>query len=295
MAPKKTEDSATRRTRSQVAPDWTLTQSLILVNEIAAVEADCLDALSYYQKWKIIAENCAALDVNRTLDQCRRKWDSLFADYNIIKRWETAASAANLENVSHSSYWGLGTERKKAIRLPEEFDRDLFNAVDDVVKAQLEKASLDPDTVLEDADADPIGVIAPPVLRKQSNQLTPQKRHIDEETEKETVDDKEASPVEVMATQPAKKAGNVEVMAKPLGNKPSSVEEVATQLREKADMIQAILEGKLAANIDCTLSDLKQGAASRINLARRQGDKLIDCFSVIASTLDQLCKVAHIQ
>uniref|UniRef100_A0A7N0VDZ5 Uncharacterized protein n=1 Tax=Kalanchoe fedtschenkoi TaxID=63787 RepID=A0A7N0VDZ5_KALFE len=86
--------------------------------------------------------------------------------------------------------------------------------------------------------------------------------------------------MEVMATQKGEKATS------------SSVEVMASQLREKAEMIQAILEGKLAENKDYTLSDLKQGAASRVNLARRQGDKLIDCFGAIGSTLDQLCKVS---
>lgn len=161
MAPStKREDytSAARRTRSQVAPDWTHTQTLILVNEIAAVESDCLDALSYYQKWKIIADNFAALDVNMTLDQCRRKWESLFSDYNDINRWQAGAEAG-----AGASYWSIGREKRRSIGLPEEFERELFDAVDDVVKSQVERrASLHPDNVLEDADADPLGVIAPP-------------------------------------------------------------------------------------------------------------------------------------
>lgn len=153
--------SATRRTRSQVAPDWTHTQTLILVNEIAAVESDCLDDLSYHQKWKIISNNCAALDVNRTLDQCRRKWDSLFSNYNAINRWQTRAGAGD-------SYWSIEREERKSIGLPVEFEREVFDAVDDVVKSQVERrVSLFQDNVVEeDADADPLGVIAP--LRKSS-------------------------------------------------------------------------------------------------------------------------------
>uniref|UniRef100_A0A7N0U6N2 Myb-like domain-containing protein n=1 Tax=Kalanchoe fedtschenkoi TaxID=63787 RepID=A0A7N0U6N2_KALFE len=271
MPPKKKEESASRRTRSQVAPGWTLTDSLTLVNEIAAVEAECLDALSYYQKWKIISDNCAALEVNRTLDQCRRKWDSLFAEYDRIKRWEGGGDA----------YWGLARERRRAVGLPEDFDRDLFNAVDVVVKAQVERASSRPDAVLEDADADPLGVISPPVFKKQSHQLTPQKRQVEVKKEKKIADDRQTGSADVMATQPGEKDGSVEV--------------TASQLREKAELIQAILEGKLAENKDYTLGDLKQGPSSRINLARRQGDKLIDCFGLIASTLDQLCKATHTQ
>ncbi|KAI3681168.1 hypothetical protein L6452_35952 [Arctium lappa] len=49
------------RTRSRVAPDWTVEESLILVNE---VEADCLAS---FQKWKIIVENCNALGVGSNI------------------------------------------------------------------------------------------------------------------------------------------------------------------------------------------------------------------------------------
>ncbi|GMQ01620.1 hypothetical protein CsSME_00048190 [Camellia sinensis var. sinensis] len=45
--------SASRRTRSQ----------------IAAVERDCRNTLSSFQKWKIIVENCNSLEVFRTLNQ----------------------------------------------------------------------------------------------------------------------------------------------------------------------------------------------------------------------------------
>ncbi|XP_076916682.1 uncharacterized protein LOC143576489 [Bidens hawaiensis] len=73
-------------TRSKAAPDWTVEESLTLVNEVAAIESDCGATLSSFQKWKIIVQNCNALGVNRNLNQCRRKWDSLLSDYKDIKR-----------------------------------------------------------------------------------------------------------------------------------------------------------------------------------------------------------------
>ncbi|KAM1611597.1 hypothetical protein ACFX1Z_000368 [Malus domestica] len=60
-----------RSTRSQAAPNWNPTDELILVNEVAAIEGNCLKALSSFQKWKIIAHNCSALGVSRTLNQYR--------------------------------------------------------------------------------------------------------------------------------------------------------------------------------------------------------------------------------
>lgn len=136
--------STNRRTRSQVAPDWTVNDSLILVNEIAAVEGECLDALSTYQKWKIIAENCNALDVNRTLNQCRRKWDSLLFEYNKIKKWESRS-----RNVS---YWSLESEQRRELGLPVDFHRELFKVIDDLVSAQEGKSDTDPGTDPEAED-----------------------------------------------------------------------------------------------------------------------------------------------
>ena len=143
--------SSSRRTRSQVAPDWTVNDSLILVNEIAAVEGECLDALSTYQKWKIIAENCNALDVGRTLNQCRRKWDSLLFECNKIKKWESRS-----RNVS---FWSLDSERRRELGLPVDFDRDLFKAIDGLVSAQEGRSDTDPGTDPE-AEDDMLEVIA---------------------------------------------------------------------------------------------------------------------------------------
>lgn len=127
-----------RRTRSQAAPDWSTMDSLILVNEIAAVEADCKEALSSYQKWKIIADNCTVLDVVRNSNQCHRQWDSLFAEYNLIKKWET--------QLGSESYWSLGRERRKELGILEDFDNELFDAIDNLVRAQEDRLDTDPDS-----------------------------------------------------------------------------------------------------------------------------------------------------
>ena len=130
--------SGSRHTRSQAAPEWTVKGALILANEYAAVEADCSDALSSYQKWKIIAENCTALDVPRTLNQCRRKWDSLAADYGKIKKWELRSRSG--------SYWSLESERRRKFGLPEDFDYELFKAVDDFMSARENRSDTEPES-----------------------------------------------------------------------------------------------------------------------------------------------------
>ncbi|KAJ9702236.1 hypothetical protein PVL29_004127 [Vitis rotundifolia] len=157
--------SSSRRTRSQVAPDWTINDSLILVNEIAAVEGECLNALSTYQKWKIIAENCTALDVSRTLNQCRRKWDSLLFEYNKIKKWESRS-----RNVS---FWTLESERRRELGLPVDFERELFKAIDDLVSSQEVRSDTDPGTDPEAGD-DRLEVIAEYGPKKQKRREMPQ-------------------------------------------------------------------------------------------------------------------------
>lgn len=126
------------RTRSKVAPDWTVQESLILVNEVTAVESDCRDTLASFQKWKIIVENCNALGVNRNLNQCRRKWDSLLSDYKKIK---------------------LSGSKKAS------FNSDLFKVIEWYVRDFEGGCDTDPDTESDlgpglDVDMDPDPVLA---------------------------------------------------------------------------------------------------------------------------------------
>lgn len=131
--------SGSRQTRSQVAPDWTETDLLILVNEISAVEADCQKEFSSFQKWKIIAQNCTALGVPRSLDQYRRKWEALLHDYKIIRHWNSQSRAS-------ASYWVLESERRKQFGLPRNFDRELFKAIGDYEKVRENQSDTEPDS-----------------------------------------------------------------------------------------------------------------------------------------------------
>lgn len=135
--------SGTLRTRShsRADPPWTLQDMLILVNEIAAVEGDCQNALSTYQKWSMIAENCTALEVVRNSSQCRRKWESLLNEYKLIRHWEA--------NSGEDSYWSLGFEQRKETGLPKNFDKQLYEAIDNFTKLQ-DQADTDPE---DDPDA----------------------------------------------------------------------------------------------------------------------------------------------
>ncbi|KAM2656405.1 hypothetical protein EV1_011913 [Malus domestica] len=132
-----------RNMRLQAAPDWNPTDELILVNEVAAVKGNYLKALSSFQKWKIIAQNCSTLGMLRTLDQYRRKWEALFGEYKGIKQWEAKSRASD-------SYWVLGTERSKRNGLPGNFDQELFRGIDKLVRMRGNQSDTDPDSDPED-------------------------------------------------------------------------------------------------------------------------------------------------
>ncbi|MED6198937.1 hypothetical protein PIB30_071380 [Stylosanthes scabra] len=175
------DDAAIRRTRSQAAPDWTVTESLILVNEIAAVEADCSTALSSYQQWKIIAGNCAALDVGRNMGQCRRKWHSLLSDYQKIRAWEEEESKKKKKNNARGScsYWSLKGDRVRKLRLPENFDQDLYRAVDGVVRAREERGEVQVESDNEESRNEVLDVTVE-IGSKRKRQRSKCERHPDD-------------------------------------------------------------------------------------------------------------------
>ncbi|EPS72853.1 hypothetical protein M569_01906, partial [Genlisea aurea] len=81
--------AASHRTRSKAAPTWTVEESLVLVNEICAVESEWRGGggggggatIPSFQKWQQIVDNCNVLEVNRNLNQCKRQWTALQNKY----------------------------------------------------------------------------------------------------------------------------------------------------------------------------------------------------------------------
>jgi Myb/SANT-like DNA-binding domain len=74
------QPSIARCTRSRVAPDWSVPDTLALIEQIAAVDAELWSkSLSSFQKWKIVSDNCAQIGFNRSSNQCKRRWELLVA------------------------------------------------------------------------------------------------------------------------------------------------------------------------------------------------------------------------
>lgn len=120
--------SISRCTRSQAAPEWTTFETLVLVSEIASMDEEWIKALSSYQKWKMISDNCVALDVNRSSNQCKWRWESLLAGYGKIRDWESRHG--------EGSYWKLSGEKSHQLGLPSVFDQEVFGVIDAVIKPQ---------------------------------------------------------------------------------------------------------------------------------------------------------------
>ncbi|CAL5438758.1 unnamed protein product [Camellia sinensis] len=280
--------SASRRTRSQVAPDWSSQEPLTLITEIAAVERDCRNTLFSLQKWKIIVENCNSLEVFCTLNQCHRKWDSFLFEYKKIKLWESSESLVKL-------YWSIDYERRCEFGFLEDFDFEVFKAIDDHLKVG--------DGSYTDPDVDPEAVAHGVAelegkctnLKKQRRRVMPQKRSTEERVkpQKRKINKKimpEQGRVE-KRVKPLKHSKNERILLK--NNMEEKEQMMAAKLYENAKLITDILEGNLGKSSDCLLADLKNIKDSQTNFTRRQGDRLITCLGNLADTLDQLCDIVQ--
>ncbi|OMO61946.1 hypothetical protein CCACVL1_23128 [Corchorus capsularis] len=295
--------AATRRTRSQASTQWGEQQVLILVNEIAAIEADCSNALSSFQKWKIIVQNCNALGVPHSSIQCRRKWNLLLQEYNKIKRWESQSQS------QCDSYWSLGVERRNEFALPQHFDKDLFDAIRNVVELLDDKSGTDRDSDPEAQD-DPIPLTHQmithphPGPRKQSRNLKPLRSNAEAKSSKrcgvekakkihvvqvEVEQPHESRVVEKIRTSKAEEEnlGKREVEMKPMFNIEEEQQIMVARLSENAEQIHAIVEEIVTDNnADQRAAGLNNIDEFRTDFIRRQGDKLITCLGDILSTLN---------
>ncbi|KAL2896704.1 Trihelix transcription factor ASR3 [Bienertia sinuspersici] len=259
-------NSGSRCTRSnlQAAAVWSVQDMLILVNEIAAVEGDCQNALSTHQKWTIIAETCTALGVVRNANQCRRKWQSLLADYNLVKTWNLKAAI--------DCYWSLGCERRKQAGLPLDFDKDLYKAIEDFMKAS-DRADTDPECDPEAVEGDVLNAEEFGPKPKRQRRRSIRKKRSSEGWK-----------------QPVFKVEHV--MPEPL-----IVEDMehilAAKLMQNTELVHAILAGDFDENVDEDLTNVRDKEEVKIARVRRKADKLVACLGDLAKNLEHFCGVVE--
>ncbi|KAL0553225.1 hypothetical protein IC582_007114 [Cucumis melo] len=290
--------SGSRRTRSQiaVAPGWTAADCLVLVNVIAAVEADCLKALSSYQKWKIVAENCTSLDVVRTSNQCRRKWDCLLIEHDVIKQWE-------LKMPDDDSYWRLASGRRKELGLPENFDEELFKAIDNVASMRANQSDTESDTDPEAAIENANEIAEPGPKRQRRRSMSKSNQALEKSPECERNQALEIS-LECKEVEDGGEGEGEEVKEKPLLSSPelesqeyyikSNESKVTDDVEPKEQMMEKFLlenaekvQAIVSENAEYTTSDEKCNK-DQTNLVRHQGSKLIRCLGDILNTINDL-------
>ncbi|WOK94991.1 hypothetical protein Cni_G03696 [Canna indica] len=247
--------SSSRFTRSKVAPDWTTYESLVLVSEIAAMDEDWLKALSSYQKWKMISDNCVALDVIRTSNQCKRRWDSLYAGYRKIRDWESRHG--------EGSYWSLSCEKKKQLGLPTMFDQEVYSSMDAVIKPQEDRGApaeapdLDSENLI-DADASEDTFVASDVEMLDDNDAQGIKKNVEDES----LDGEKAIVM-------------------------------SSKLQEHTQQVHAVLRGELEDDLgfDPAQVDLTNPSDLEIEFTRCQADQLIKALKGLVGPLDQFAEL----
>ncbi|KAG8381981.1 hypothetical protein BUALT_Bualt05G0029000 [Buddleja alternifolia] len=284
------EPKGPHRTRSKAAPDWTVEEALVLVNEINAVESEWGATLPSFQKWQQIVENCNALDVNRNLNQCKRKWEALLSDYRSAKHEEVAAIRSFPIELFKAVDRCVNAKHGGDEVATEEDEEEV------VAAAEEEQAVMDTDP---DSDPDAQGKVTnfffETGTKKQRRRMKRQKRRLESLNPwgyftSSKIKHEESSDVnENMANT----KNNILESVSEENNVETKEQIMAKLLCENALKINSILEGNIGNDIDYKLADLKKSEAVQTDFTRRQGDKLIDCLGEISATLNQLCDLVQ--
>jgi hypothetical protein len=74
------------------------------------------------QKWDIISEQCNDMDVVKTLDQCKDKWDYTRKDFKKVWDYEKHTPSGRL------SFWAMtGSEGKSALKLSTIMAKEVYD------------------------------------------------------------------------------------------------------------------------------------------------------------------------
>ncbi|KZV29457.1 hypothetical protein F511_03742 [Dorcoceras hygrometricum] len=282
------EPRMSHRTRSKAAPDWSAEESLILVNEIHAIESEWGTTLPSYQKWKQIVDNCNSLDVNRNLNQCRRRWNEIFSEYKRVKN-------------APGGYGSLQADLFDAIDrcVSAKGKRGGDDEVEDEPAEEIEAAKLEDEeedqAVMDtDPDSDPEAqgrvtkFFFEAGSKKQKRRMKRQKRRIEK-----------LNPWGYFTSPKIKLEDSSNTNGKLENTNCMSLLEESTVetkeqnmcriLQENALQINALLECDTAADVDYNLADLKNAeAVEKTDSTRQRGDKLIIYLENISRTLKDL-------
>lgn len=98
---------------------------------------------SAHERWKWMEDRCWMQGVQRSAGQCQDKWEGITAGFKKVNDYEKQQLA-----MGQPSYWQLGSDDKKKLRLPPNFHKEVFAALQEwYVKSR----TGDPPGVLFDA------------------------------------------------------------------------------------------------------------------------------------------------
>ncbi|KAL0407897.1 UNVERIFIED_CONTAM: hypothetical protein Sradi_1724100 [Sesamum radiatum] len=280
------EPRGSHRTRSKAAPDWTVEESLVLVNEINAVESEWGATLPSFQKWQQIVESCNALDVNRNLNQCKRKWDALLGEYRRVKHDAAADGSFPFELFKAIDSCCVSARVKRNAGGGVEAEEDEDEDEDEEAAAAAAEEQEEQVVMETDPDSDPEAqgrvtkFFFETGSKKQRRRMKRQKRKL------ETL-----NPWGYFTSAKIKHEGstsinqnvgntnkNIVASAADETNADAKEQIMATVLWENALRINAILEGNLTDDVDYKLADLKNADAYKLMLL---GAKVISLLIVL--------------
>lgn len=281
------EPRVSHRTRSKAAPDWSAEESLILINEINAIESEWGAALPSYQKWKQIVDNCNSLDVNRNLNQCRRKWDELFSEYRRVKNGSGGNGSLHGELFDAIDQCVSAKGKRSGGDEVEDDGIEGLEAAKLVEDEEEEQAVMDTDP---DSDPEAQGRVTKFFFetgsKKQRRRMKRQKRRIEKLNPWGYFTSPKVKLEESSNINGKLENTNSNIEGLPEESTVETKEQImCTILRENAFQINAILECNIADDADYKLADLKNVEAVQTELTRQQGDKLIVYLEKISRTL----------
>ncbi|KAJ3707836.1 hypothetical protein LUZ61_011541 [Rhynchospora tenuis] len=263
------QPSVSRCTRSRAAPDWAVSDTLALIEQIAAVDTESWSkSLSSFQKWKIVSDNCGQVGIHRSANQCKRRWELLVSGqwtplpyYKKIRRWETRRSGNSGAGPGSVSYWKMDPDWRERFSLPGLFNPEVYGAMDAVIKIE---GSRDVDCELlvigpiEQIDGENANV---PLIADVEGPSVVENVHAaadldHKDKEKEEIDEALLS---------------------------SEAWDLAAKLEENAEHIQSILRGENGG--DLTTDNLDMA------VARKKAEELIKSLGGLVQSLDEFTEL----
>jgi hypothetical protein len=75
---------------------------------------------SAHERWKWMEDRCWGQGVLRSAGQCQDKWEGITAGFKKVNDYEKQLPLGG------TSYWQLGSDEKKRMRLPPNFHKEVF-------------------------------------------------------------------------------------------------------------------------------------------------------------------------